>query len=862
MSIISVLYYLLIRPLELIYEFIFSVSYKLTGSSVLSIVFLSITVGMLCLPLYTRADALQAESNEVENKLKTWKTKIKKSFRGDEQVMMLQAYYRENHYHPLMMLRSSISLLLQIPFFITAYRMLSSSVALSGATFGPIGDLGAPDGLIKIGSFAINLLPILMTAINILSGTIYTKGMGIKPKLQLYITALVFLVLLYGSPSGLVLYWTLNNVFSLLKNIVMKLIPVKRKNNVYIKDKNDTIVFFLYALCISFFIGFLIPSNLLKQSVGDLLTNFRNINLLHYIEVSLLISLGLFLVWGSIYFFVLENRRIVAGLMICLTGFALLNYFAFFRNNGDLDRYYHFLFYNNDSYSDCTYNLIILALSAVLIFIVVRNKIKIFVYLAFPALVTIIAVSIINTNLIVKEMNSYSFTENQRDYPTLTLSYDKPNVVVIMLDRAIGRISPYIFNEHPDILEQFDGFTWYSNSLSFGQHTNMAIPALYGGYEYTPAQMNARSEVSLEDKHNEAVCVMPVLFGENGYNVTVLDPSFAGYKYIPNLSIFDNYPYIDAYITEGILNPYYDIMTDDWENRFERNLFAYSLRYASPICLRRLLYDDGFFNDLNNRLTHGSFFQTINDLSHATGLNYGFLNYYYSLVNLTSITNITDSDAGSFVIMSNGITHEPTILEEPTYSISHVIDNSDYDNDASRFYFNGINLEILNPLEMGQYHSQTAAFELLGNWFDYLREQGVYDNTRIIIVSDHGGLYDLFGTTHDRNGNYISIDSFNCLFMVKDFGDTGFTVTDDFITNAETPIFAFDELIDNPVNPFTGNPIVSQLNDPNSFRYLVSGAHNVTDNNGNTFQPGEWFTYDPASGNIYTQSAWEYYGEG
>ena len=65
MSIISVLYYLLIRPLELIYEFIFSVSYKLTGSSVLSIVFLSITVGMLCLPLYTRADALQAESNDL-----------------------------------------------------------------------------------------------------------------------------------------------------------------------------------------------------------------------------------------------------------------------------------------------------------------------------------------------------------------------------------------------------------------------------------------------------------------------------------------------------------------------------------------------------------------------------------------------------------------------------------------------------------------------------------------------------------------------------------------------------------------------------------------------------------------------------
>ena len=30
--------------------------------------------------------------------------------------------------------------------------------------------------------------------------------------------ALIFLVLLYSSPAGLVLYWTMNNVFSLVKS--------------------------------------------------------------------------------------------------------------------------------------------------------------------------------------------------------------------------------------------------------------------------------------------------------------------------------------------------------------------------------------------------------------------------------------------------------------------------------------------------------------------------------------------------------------------------------------------------------------------------------------------------------------------
>ena len=148
-------------------------------------------------------------------------------------------------------MRSSFSLLLQIPFFIAAYRMLSAALVLKGTSFGPIEDLGAPDGMIRMGSIAVNLLPVLMTAINIISGTVYSKDMGLRAKLQLYITALVFLVLLYNSPSGLVLYWTLNNVFSLLKNIVSKIIPVKtsgqadknRKMQVRIKHATGSLCF-------------------------------------------------------------------------------------------------------------------------------------------------------------------------------------------------------------------------------------------------------------------------------------------------------------------------------------------------------------------------------------------------------------------------------------------------------------------------------------------------------------------------------------------------------------------------------------------------------------------------------------------
>ena len=100
---------------------------------------------------------------------------------------------------------------------------MSSLQLLEGKSFGPIQDLGAPDALIQIAGVSINLLPVLMTLINIISAAIYMKGFPLKSKIQMYGMALIFLILLYGSPSGLVLYWTMNNVFSLVKNVFYKL---------------------------------------------------------------------------------------------------------------------------------------------------------------------------------------------------------------------------------------------------------------------------------------------------------------------------------------------------------------------------------------------------------------------------------------------------------------------------------------------------------------------------------------------------------------------------------------------------------------------------------------------------------------
>ena len=89
-----------------------------------------------------------------------------------------------------------------------------------------------------------------------------------KSKFQLWIMAFLFLALLYNSPSGMVLYWTCNNVFSLVKNIINKIISSKKKAKAEKPEKakktlkNEPAykgVFIFSCLTCAVYMGFYLP---------------------------------------------------------------------------------------------------------------------------------------------------------------------------------------------------------------------------------------------------------------------------------------------------------------------------------------------------------------------------------------------------------------------------------------------------------------------------------------------------------------------------------------------------------------------------------------------------------------------------
>jgi len=95
------------------------------------------------------------------------------------------------------------------------------------------------------------------------------------------------------------------------------------------------------------------------------------------------------------------------------------------------------------------------------------------------------------------------------------------------------------------------------------------------------------------------------------------------------------------------------------------------------------------------------------------------------------------------------------------------------------------------------------------------------------------------------------------ILLVKDFDAKGFTVSDEFMTNGDTPVLATNGLIDNPINPATNNPINSDLkNGPQKVFY--SQDLNIYVNNGNTYLPGEWYSVE---GDPHDPDNWEFLGE-
>ncbi len=106
-------------------------------------------------------------------------------------------------------------MLVQIPVFFAFYTMLRSAVELRGASFLWIKDLSQPDTIAHLGGFALNPLPLAMGVSMIGQMKLTPSGGDPKQQQLMMIMPVVFLFICYNMSSGLVLYWTVQQLLSM-----------------------------------------------------------------------------------------------------------------------------------------------------------------------------------------------------------------------------------------------------------------------------------------------------------------------------------------------------------------------------------------------------------------------------------------------------------------------------------------------------------------------------------------------------------------------------------------------------------------------------------------------------------------------
>ncbi len=211
----SIRYRKFIRWLATGFLYILNFFYQILHNYGLAIILFSILIKFLLHPLTHKQMETMARMQKVQPIIE----KIREQYKNNPQRMNeeLMKIYKKHRVNPL---GGCFPILLQLPIFIAIWDMLRFSLELRGAKFLWIKSLALPDTVAHVGSFPVNPLPIIM-GITMILQQMTTSVSSSQNKLLSFITPVIFLFLFWNFPSGLVLYWTMQNILGIIHQIIL-----------------------------------------------------------------------------------------------------------------------------------------------------------------------------------------------------------------------------------------------------------------------------------------------------------------------------------------------------------------------------------------------------------------------------------------------------------------------------------------------------------------------------------------------------------------------------------------------------------------------------------------------------------------
>jgi YidC/Oxa1 family membrane protein insertase len=203
--------------------------YGVLGNFAAAIIALTIIIKALLWPLQNKATdsmrrmaALSPKMTELREKYKDDPTKM------NQELMKLYKDYGVNPFS------GCLPMLIQIPIFFGFYSMLGTAIELRNSSFLWVNDLSQPDTVAHVLGFPLNILPLLMAATMFWQMHITPKtGDAVQQRVFMFMP-LIFILFAYNFASALSLYWTTQNIISIIQLYATrnKPLPVLEKKSV------------------------------------------------------------------------------------------------------------------------------------------------------------------------------------------------------------------------------------------------------------------------------------------------------------------------------------------------------------------------------------------------------------------------------------------------------------------------------------------------------------------------------------------------------------------------------------------------------------------------------------------------------
>lgn len=939
MNIVSYTVALILSPFVLLISFVFTIAYSWTGNYGISLILVSFCITFGTAPLYMLAERWKNDEKRIQKAMDKDLRSIKKNFIGQKRFYLTQAAHRIYHYSSVQTLRTSFGLLIQIPFFFAAYEVLSRYTGYEGVSFLFIRNLASPDGLLG----GVNILPFVMTAINIALSFYYSRTFSFRANKELLVMSLLFLVLLYNSPAALLVYWTMNNVFSFIKAFALRHLglleePVMDtiKGNEpsffqnLMKREPAVLIFFANSLVFSLQVFWIVNFDETFKYVivicGSLctLSSFIAVYRWHFSKKIVPLIILWFLMIPVLYLIFMERRynpyisntnlKLLMAFLFDITAFAPL-YIHLSKKKAQkksevnilgsfciilFSLFFFIIVYQPVSYYlsapldsgvtpislltfiACAFSLpfcvlailygllrvnsrvilVRLVIFTSLVFIAwsmilkldvgmldgfvfqkdyALDGIPLFLFL-FDALIlsllwytsglivekqirTIAAFSLCVTFLLAVNIGfKYAGADHsafakieeagtgmpESAYQNHRFSKSGKNIVFVIADMFNGNYIGRLTELDPVYKEKLEGFVWYPDTLSISYNTASTFPALFAGSAYLPIRLNNNGKIGTEEIRLAAANFFNAVKNA-GYSATVANPIY----FLPADTAGATIENIFAYQNYWRVKKGYPVGNNLGGS--PSRLLMLSIFNAIPYHLKIIIYDNSswiiyrksaLFNSMSNK--------AIRDLAY---------------VDLLPEISSTGSEQNRFFYIHNELTHSNFGIDRDGNPVKGTFP------DPEKRSFTNAN---------AAFYSAKKEIDMLVNWFTWMKTNGVYDNTLIVIVSDHGNNCMDNGIklppSLDSGFGPLDVSRANTLLLVKDFGKKGILKSDfSLMSSADIPtIFTRTAGIVLPFREEKVRIFSSIAGDWESFIHTDTEKYRTYEVKGSIFDPDSW----------------------